>query len=314
MTNGGTGTLDGLGVGTITYGAGASGWLAASVSPATAPATVTLTATLGSLAAGTYTATVPVTSTATGVTNSPQTISVTFTVAPNPLAFMTMTPGYRVMLPGDLVTMQVVGKDSLGNTVNTPGLAFTSRTPAAATVTLAGGNVTAVASGSTVIEAQAPGAGGPVGDSSLVVVPAPGAAVVSALGGGRFFSAVRIGDTLMVQVVTDLRAVSSELLGSYNAQLNWNPAALLYVSSAPVAGGFAAPTVNETQTSTGQLRFSSADPAGSAGTVALIAVKFVAVTGGTSPLTLALTDLSAAATFTNLLPAAVVVSGSVTVH
>ncbi len=78
VTNGGGGTLSGLAVGTITYGAGASGWLQAAVSPTSAPATVTLTATLGSLAAGTYTASVPVTS---GVaSNSPQTIGVTFTV------------------------------------------------------------------------------------------------------------------------------------------------------------------------------------------------------------------------------------------
>lgn len=81
VTNGGTGTLSGLAIGTISYGAGASGWLAAGVSPTTAPATVTLTPTLGSLAAGTYTATVPVTSSAAGVTNSPQNVGVTFTVS-----------------------------------------------------------------------------------------------------------------------------------------------------------------------------------------------------------------------------------------
>jgi hypothetical protein len=82
VSNSGGGTLSGLSVGTITYGAGASGWLAAGVSPTTAPATVTLTPTLGSLAAGSYTATVPVTSSAGSVTNSPQTISATFTVNP----------------------------------------------------------------------------------------------------------------------------------------------------------------------------------------------------------------------------------------
>ena len=84
VTNSGTGTLSGLAIGTITYDAGASGWLAASVSPTTAPATVTLTPTLGSLAAGSYTAHVPVTSSASGVTDSPQTITVTFTVSQAP--------------------------------------------------------------------------------------------------------------------------------------------------------------------------------------------------------------------------------------
>ncbi len=94
VSNAGNGTLSGLAVGTITYGAGASGWLAASVSPTTAPATVTLTPTLGSLAAGSYTATVPVTSSASGVTNSPQNVSVTFTVNP-----ATLRPGPTLGTP-----------------------------------------------------------------------------------------------------------------------------------------------------------------------------------------------------------------------
>ncbi|MEQ1911351.1 MAG: CARDB domain-containing protein, partial [Vicinamibacterales bacterium] len=82
VTNGGGGTLSGLAVGTITYGSG-SGWLQATLSGTTAPATLTVQPTTGSLAAGTYTATVPITS---GVaTNSPQTVTVTFTVAsPSP--------------------------------------------------------------------------------------------------------------------------------------------------------------------------------------------------------------------------------------
>jgi len=85
VTNGGTGTLSGLGIGTVGYGPGASGWLTASVYPTTAPAILTLTAALGSLTPGTYTATVPVTSTASGVMNSPRNISVTFTVWPLPV-------------------------------------------------------------------------------------------------------------------------------------------------------------------------------------------------------------------------------------
>lgn len=82
ITNGGTGTLSGLAAGTITYGAGATGWIqSASLSGTTANPSVTLTIqpATGSLAAGTYTATVPVTS---GVaTNSPQNVTVTFTVS-----------------------------------------------------------------------------------------------------------------------------------------------------------------------------------------------------------------------------------------
>jgi hypothetical protein len=107
VTNGGGGTLSGLAIGTITYGAGASGWLAASVSPTTAPGTVTLTATLGSLAAGQYTATVPVTSSAAGVANSPQNISVTFTVTAADIV-VTHFSASRSTPAGDSVGMKII--------------------------------------------------------------------------------------------------------------------------------------------------------------------------------------------------------------
>lgn len=81
VANGGTGSLGGLAAGTITYGAGASGWLTASMSGAAAPATLTLTAVNTGLAAGSYTATVPVTS--SGAANSPQNVTVTFSLASN---------------------------------------------------------------------------------------------------------------------------------------------------------------------------------------------------------------------------------------
>src|SRR5207244_434301 len=81
VSNIGSGTLSGLAIGTITYGSGASAWLSATLNTTTAPATVTLQPTTGSIPIGTYTATVPVTSSAAGVVNSPQNISVNFTIA-----------------------------------------------------------------------------------------------------------------------------------------------------------------------------------------------------------------------------------------
>ena len=74
-----------LTIGAIRYGPGASGWLAASLSSTTAPATVTVTPTLGSLGAGTYTATVPVSSPYVSSTYdfvAEDTIAVSFTVVP----------------------------------------------------------------------------------------------------------------------------------------------------------------------------------------------------------------------------------------
>lgn len=90
VSNTGTGTLDGLST-SISYSGGATGWLTATLGGTTAPATINLSAATGALAAGTYTATVTVASTAARVTNSPQTITVTFTVAPPPA--ISLSPG-----------------------------------------------------------------------------------------------------------------------------------------------------------------------------------------------------------------------------
>src|SRR2546430_2555006 len=79
VTSTGTGALTGLGVGTIAYGAGATGWLTATISGPAAPATVTLTPSNTRLAAGTYTATGPVTSSA--ASNRPHNVAVPFTPA-----------------------------------------------------------------------------------------------------------------------------------------------------------------------------------------------------------------------------------------
>jgi len=78
ITNAGSGTLSGLAA-ALSYTAGQpTGWLSAVLSGTTAPATLTVSAVTGSLAAGTYTAAISITSGA--ASNSPRTIAVTFTV------------------------------------------------------------------------------------------------------------------------------------------------------------------------------------------------------------------------------------------
>ncbi|HZS62693.1 MAG TPA: choice-of-anchor D domain-containing protein [Gemmatimonadaceae bacterium] len=84
ITNTGGGTIGGIAPGTITYSAGATGWLAASVTSATTPATMTLTVLSTALSIGTYSATVPVTSTTTGVTPLNITVTYSVTAAPPP--------------------------------------------------------------------------------------------------------------------------------------------------------------------------------------------------------------------------------------
>ena len=320
VTNAGGGTLGGLTVGTISYGASQpTGWLTATLNAATAPTTLTLQLAKGSLAAGTYTATVPVQSAA--ASNSPQSVSVTFLIAPvpNALASLTVSPGFRVMLPGDTMTLQVAGKDANGNPVAVSGLTFVSRFPSVATVNAATGLVTAVGPTGAGIDivAQATSGAGTVADSMMVDVPPTGTSVVSAQFGGREFAAAKVGDTLVAQVVANIRAVPGEVLGSYDITLNFNTADLTYVRSDSVSGGFAAPTINDTQAAdSGIIRFGSADPNGSATPVALIQITFVAKTAGTtSQLLLPMpSDLSAAKTFTNLLPNSWWTQGFITIR
>ncbi|MGE0158637.1 MAG: beta strand repeat-containing protein [Gemmatimonadales bacterium] len=83
ITNGGTGALEGLSLGTVSYGPGVGGWLAVSaLSSQAAPSTVVLTAVpaaLSGAAAGTYTASIPVTSSGPGVV--PASIDVELTLS-----------------------------------------------------------------------------------------------------------------------------------------------------------------------------------------------------------------------------------------
>lgn len=98
VTNGGSFTLSGLST-AVTYGAGASGWLSASLSQTTAPATVSLQATTGSLAPATYTATLTISSSQPGV--APRTVDVTFVVTPFPvIAASNTSPAFAAQVGG----------------------------------------------------------------------------------------------------------------------------------------------------------------------------------------------------------------------
>jgi hypothetical protein len=90
ITNGGGGSLTGLSVGTVGYGAGQPGnWLTASLDATQAPATLTLAVSSAGLAQGTYNATVPIVSAV--ASNSPINLPVTLIVGPPPS--LTLLPG-----------------------------------------------------------------------------------------------------------------------------------------------------------------------------------------------------------------------------
>ncbi len=81
ITNGGGGTLSGLQSLAVYQPGQPTGWLGATLNTTTAPATLTLTVTTGSLAAGTYNAGVVISSPV--ASNTPLGVTVTFTVAPS---------------------------------------------------------------------------------------------------------------------------------------------------------------------------------------------------------------------------------------
>lgn len=313
VSNAGAGPLANLSVSGIQYTSGqTTGWLAATLGGTTAPTTLTVQATTGALAPGTYTASVLLAS--TQAANSPMSLPVTFVVSVVPLVSIAVTPGFGVVRVTDTLRLQVSGKDGNGNAI-APGVpTYTSRSPAVATVS-SSGLVTGAAGGTAVIVASAQGATGPVLDSTLVAVAATGSAVAVPLAGGRAFGSARVGDTVVVRVAVDLRGVPSERLGSYLARLNWTPSTLGYVTTALVSGGFVEPTVNADSTGLGQLRFGAANPTGTLGPViGLLDIKFVAAAAGTTPLTFTVTDLSAASTFTQMVTTALVLSTSVRVQ
>jgi hypothetical protein len=242
-------------------------------------------------------------------------LPVTFVVSVVPLVSIAVTPGFGVVRVADTLRLQVSGKDGNGNAIAPVGLTYASRSPAVATVS-SSGLVTGVAGGTAVLVASAQGATGPVLDSTLVAVAATGVAVAVPLAGGRAFGSARVGDTVVVRVAVDLSGVPGEKLGSYNAQLDWTAGVLRYVSSTAVTGGFPTPTLNETATASGQLRFGAATPTGTAGPViGLLDIKFVAAAAGTPPLTFTVSDLSGISpTFTRMETTALVLSTSVRVQ
>ncbi|MGH7461874.1 MAG: hypothetical protein ACREMA_12740, partial [Longimicrobiales bacterium] len=121
IANGGGGTLSGLTLGTVTYGAGASNWLTAQLTGTTGPTSLSLTFASSNLASGTYTATVPVLSTV--ASNSPFNLPVTLVVGPPPVIALNPTAvtfsGWAGAAPQGPQAVQVTNSAS---SVSIPGL------------------------------------------------------------------------------------------------------------------------------------------------------------------------------------------------
>lgn len=222
-------------------------------------------------------------------------------------AGLRVAPGFETIGSGATAQLAASLVDAGGTVVGPATATWLSRTPSVASVDAAG-LITAGAVGTAVIV----GTSGTFSDSMLVRVPSTGSVPVSAMADGRAFRAPRVGDTVVVDVRLNMFFSGGELLGSYNAQLTWNAAALRYVDVQP--GTFGAPTVNTTGVQQGSFRFSAANAQGASGSVVVARVRFVAQATGSAAPQLSITELSAAQTFTNLLSSVTVTSGTVTVR
>ncbi len=172
VSNSGTGTISGLTVAGVTYGAGQpTGWLAASLSGTTAPATLVLTPTTGSLASGSYSATVTVASTTAGVAS--KTVTVTFGLGAASGGFV-ITQGNNQS--GNVSTVLPVGLkvrlfDAAGNPL--PGVTSVWQ------VNNGGSLQSLQATTNSLGEASANWLVGPLAGIHTVVVSAPGVAPVT---------------------------------------------------------------------------------------------------------------------------------------
>jgi len=171
ITNGGTGTLSGLSLGSVVYGGAATGWLQLSSLSATSAAptaTFSVQPLTASLPAGTYSATIPVLS--GSANNSPQNVSVSLTVTAPAIASVTVSPASATIPLGLRQTFTATARDAQGNVV--PGVAFSwiSSNSGIASANTSTGEVTAISTGGPVTISAFTG---PIGGTAAVTVSNP---------------------------------------------------------------------------------------------------------------------------------------------
>ena len=237
------------------------------------------------------------------------------TVAPlTAPAAVLVNQGYvtlTTLSPANTAQLTAVVTDIAGKQLSPSLATWTSRPPGVATVSSTG-LVTGVSSGSAIVVATAaPG----VADSLVVMVGnatiLPGNPLALALTGGRSFGVAKLGQPVAIDVVIDLKAVTAELLGSYDARFTWNAGVLRYDSTQ--AGSFVPPAVIADTAAGGILRFSATDLVGAIGSQTLARLWFTATGLGPSSQVLSLPVLSAALTSLDLTPGLLVAPGGATI-
>jgi hypothetical protein len=223
------------------------------------------------------------------------------------------TPGHANLGVGDTLTITGQVADPLGNPIAGSTVSWVSRSPSVATINATTGKVTAVSTGTAVMVASAS-----VGSDSILVTVVPATnAVMEATSADRVFRVAHVGDTVVVDVTSDMRFTPAERLGSYLATLKWNGATLQFIDVQ--SADFGSPVINAFADS---LNFSAAsaspNPASLPAVVKVAKIRFRALASGSTAATLVVKEISSAMPplYTNLLQAnrVTVTSGSVTVR
>ena len=115
----------------------------------------------------------------------------------------------------------------------------------------------------------------------------------------------RTGDYVDVPVTVDLSGAPGRQLGSYTAQLTWDPGVLVFMQVNN--GTFAAPQVNTAASDSGRLRLTAVAPAGAGGVVTVFVARFYVLTDtAQSGVSISVSEMSASANsvtpFEDLLP------------
>ena len=229
-------------------------------------------------------------------------------------AAVLVSPGYATLTtlaPGNTTQLTATVTDVAGKLLSPSLATWTSRAPGVVRVSSTG-LVAGIAPGSAILVATAaPG----VADSLVVTVGdvsiLPGNPIALALTGGRSFGVAKLGQPVAIDILIDLKAVTAELLGSYDARVTWNSGVLRFDSSQ--VGSFAPPVVIADTAAGGILRFNATDLLGVTGSPTLVRLWYTATGPGPAGYVLSLPVLSAAVTSLDLTPGLLVAPGDATV-
>jgi hypothetical protein len=298
VTNTGVFPLTNLRITSTTYGVSQpTGWLTATLSATSAPASLSLTAVAPSTA-GTYTATVLVAGDGTAGSAVPLTVTLTVQQA-LVNTFGTSTTRTSLLNIGGTVSPGVV-TTAVGVPATDATLVFAARSPSVASVD-ATGRITGVGEGSSWVVATSQKA---LADSVYVIVTRNATGPVLYADLTKFD--YRLGDTVSARVLLDVRTAGS--MGALTATVAWSrfSSTSLFNALAFIDFNTSASTVSPstiTDVSAGVIRVSAASAAGAHGVIELGRIRFLANRTGAVWIYLNATELLGA-DFANLLPSA----------